>query len=321
MNIIKKLVLTLLITLPISFYAQADGSTQYTQTKYPIVLVHGMSGFTNALGIDYFYGIPQALRKGGADVHVVLVSAFNSSELRGEQLVKQIEQILALTGAEKVNLIGHSHGSQTSRYAAAMLPSKVASVTAIGGPNTGSPVADKIKELTQKPIVGKGIEHLTRSTADLLGKMLAILSGNSGLHQNSLAGLNSLTKYGAADFNRRFPAAIPETYCGEGQKVVDGVHYYSWSGIGGKSDKGLGWVTNPFDVMSVGLWALTPVFNEATDGLVGRCSSHLGQVIRDDYKLDHLDQVNQVLGITGWFTTNPVSIFRQQANRLKNAGL
>jgi hypothetical protein len=38
----------------------------------------------------------------------------HSSELRGEQLLLQVKQILAITGAEKVNLIGHSHGSQST---------------------------------------------------------------------------------------------------------------------------------------------------------------------------------------------------------------
>ena len=53
---------------------------------------------------------PQALTRDGAKVYVAQVSATQSSELRGEQLLKQVQQVLAITGAEKVNLIGHSHG-------------------------------------------------------------------------------------------------------------------------------------------------------------------------------------------------------------------
>src|SRR5438067_2398135 len=37
---------------------------------YPIVLVHGMAGFSNIGPIEYFYGIPEALRKDGHDVWV-----------------------------------------------------------------------------------------------------------------------------------------------------------------------------------------------------------------------------------------------------------
>ena len=33
----------------------------------------------------------------------------NSTEIRGEQTLQQVEEILAITGKAKVNLIGHSH--------------------------------------------------------------------------------------------------------------------------------------------------------------------------------------------------------------------
>ena len=56
------------------------------------------------------------------------------------------------------------------------------------------------------------------------------------------------------------------------------------------------------------------------DGLVGRCSSHLGQVIRDDYLMNHFDEVNQVFGLVSLLGTNPKSVVRQHANRLKLAG-
>jgi len=54
---------------------------------------------------------------------------------------------------------------------------------------------------------------------------------------------------------------------------------------------------------------------------VGRCSSHLGDVIRDNYFQNHLDEVNQVLGLVSIFESSPASIFRSHANRLKNLGL
>jgi triacylglycerol lipase len=54
---------------------------------------------------------------------------------------------------------------------------------------------------------------------------------------------------------------------------------------------------------------------------VGRCSSHFGKVVRDDFSMNHLDEVNQLFGLTSIFETSPVSVFRSHANRLKNAGL
>jgi len=75
---------------------------------------------------------------------------------------------------------------------------------------------------------------------------------------------------------------------------------------------------DPSDLLT-GAASLT--FDEPNDGLVGRCSSHLGMVIRDNYRMNHLDEVNQFMGLTSLFETDPVSVYRQHANRLKNAGL
>ena len=60
---------------------------------------------------------------------------------------------------------------------------------------------------------------------------------------------------------------------------------------------------------------------EANDGLVGRCSSHFGQVLRDNYPWNHGDAINQMFGIRGLFTPAPTDVYRSHANRLKSAGL
>lgn len=135
------------ITLPLGAHSspQTGGLTNgYTQTRYPVVLVHGLFGFDNIGPLEYFYGIPAALRRDGASVHVAQVSAANSTEVRGEQLLRQVQLILATTGASKVNLMGHSHGAPTARYVASVRPDLVASVTSIGGVHKGAPLADEI---------------------------------------------------------------------------------------------------------------------------------------------------------------------------------
>ena len=58
-----------------------------------------------------------------------------------------------------------------------------------------------------------------------------------------------------------------------------------------------------------------------SDGLVGTCSSHLGLVIRDNYYQNHFDEVNQAFGLISLFTTHPPTLFKNHANRLKNAAL
>ena len=62
----------------------------YTQTRYPIVLVHGLFGFDSALGVDYFYGIPGALRSDGAKVYVAQVSAANSTEVTAPSAAESV---------------------------------------------------------------------------------------------------------------------------------------------------------------------------------------------------------------------------------------
>ena len=116
----------------------------FTKTRYPIVLAHGLFGFSSVAGVDYFYGIPSALRAKGATVYTPQVPAANTSEVRGEALLKYLRQIKATHGHQKFNLIGHSHGSHSVRYVAAVAPELVASVLLVGGPNQGSVIARNI---------------------------------------------------------------------------------------------------------------------------------------------------------------------------------
>lgn len=269
-----------------------------------------MSGFDSLFGIyQYFYGIPQALESGGAQVYVTKVPQFNSTEVRGEVLLGQVEEILAITGADKVNLIGHSHGGLDARYVAAVAPELVASVTTVGSPHAGAELADFLVKNVKQGGFG---EAVLKFFANRLGDVLALLSGTSH-PQDSLAALHSLTSEGLAEFNASYPAGVPDSWCADGEHVVDGVRYWSWSGARV--------LTNVLDV-SDALFGLTRlVYGESNDGLVGRCSSHLGKVVRDDYRLNHLDQVNQAFGLVHLFGPEPESLFRIHANRLKNQGL
>lgn len=287
------------------------GSSDYTKTKYPIVLAHGMAGFDDLFGIyQYFHGIPADLEDDGAQVYVTEVPQFNSTEARGEVLLAQVEEILAITGAEKVNLIGHSHGGLDVRYVASVAPELVASVTTIGSPHAGAEVADFLRDNVSEGSFG---ESVLAFFANSLGDVLALISGSWDNQQDAIAALESLSSDGAAAFAAEHPAGMPDSWCGEGEEIVDGIHYYSWSG-----DRAL---TNLFDISDPLLGLTSLIYSEDNDGLVGACSSHLGNVIRDDYRLNHLDEVNQAFGLVHLFGPNPKSLFRAHANRLKNEGL
>ncbi|WP_235869377.1 hypothetical protein [Veronia nyctiphanis] len=69
------------------------------------------------------------------------------------------------------------------------------------------------------------------------------------------------------------------------------------------------------------MFGLSLLTSEENDGAIPRCSSHLGLVLRDDYKMNHIDMVNGVLGLHAGGDNNPVTLYRQQANRLKNLAL
>jgi len=295
--------------------------SQRCATRYPLVLVPGMLGFIRLVLYPYWYGIVEALRRGGAVVVAVKVSPLHSSEVRGEQLLARIEEILRETGAQKVNLIGHSQGALTARYAAALRPDLVASVTSVAGTNHGSELADYLQDHYPADSA-KG--RLLSAFLRLINALMSLL--DTGYHGPKLpvdirASHASLTTAGVALFNERYPQGLPQTWGGQGPEEVNGVRYYSWSGTlqPGKTDRG----RNLFDGTnrSCRLFARTFVREAGQcDGMVGRYSSHLGTVIRDDYPLDHFDVVNQSLGLVGR-GAEPIRLFIEHAQRLKHAGV
>ncbi|WP_338580539.1 triacylglycerol lipase [Pseudomonas sp. MAG733B] len=287
-------------------------------TLHPVLLVHGLFGFDRIGSFELFHDVKQALRSAGARVFVPHLSATHSNEARGEQLLWQIERVLEGTGAKKVNLIGHSQGALAARYAAAVAPTSIASVTSVSGPNHGSELADFLRKALTP---GRLPEQIAEAVATLFADFLSLLSGNRRLPQDAVAALNALTTEGVGAFNDKYPQGLPKTWGGNGCERVNGVRYYSWSGI---------LSANPLDE---GVYALDPLHGflrafsryfiteaDQNDGMVGRCSSHLGTVIRSDYPLDHLGTLRQT-GIANANSIDPITLYVEHAERLKKAGL
>ncbi len=286
-------------------------SCSYAKTKYPIVLAHGFLGADSYLGIiDYWYGIEDYIEDKGGTVYVTETSAANSSAARGEQLIVQLDELRAIRGKpnEKYNLIGHSQGGLDVRYVAGVRPDLVASITTVGSPHTGVDFVDQF---------GGDIGGLT----DFLGSAVEILWGLLG-NDNPVdmqAALEQFSPSAIASFNDDpvFGQGMPTTYCGEGEAVSQTPagprRNYSWTG----DDP----YTNALDPLDPAFAIVALLFDEPNDGLVEVCGAHFGDVLRDDYKMNHLDEVNQMLGITAIFETDPKTVFRNHANRLKKAGL
>jgi triacylglycerol lipase len=268
--------------IPIPPDTSRDAAQLAPTGPYPIVLAHGLFGFKNIGPLDYFYGIAPVLEAQGRTVIATQVDAVQSSDVRGAQLVTQIEQIRAMTGAAKVVIIGHSQGGLDARWAAAHDPDAVAAVITVATPHLGSPVAD----------VAEGIVPGDSSAA------LDALADLFGLDGTSFPGaLDDLTTVGAATFN----AATPD---------APGVRYWSVAGRSNlasadqcppSSTITSAWDTSN-DPMKLVLSPVSAILSLATapstplnDGLVTLDSAQWGTFL-GCVPADHFDEVCQIAG-------------------------
>jgi triacylglycerol lipase len=288
----------------------------YTDTQHPIMLVQGILAFDSIAGIDYWYKISEKLESEGAKVYTAHINAFNGSVARGEQLIEELDNIRAVDPSiQKFNLVAHSQGGLTSRYVMSVRPDLVASLTTMGSPHEGAPIADMVNNVfPDNSALGNAYELIVNAA----GSLIDTLSGDGVGKGDARALTKEFTTAGAASFNATYPAGLPATQCGEGASSVTinghDINLYSWGG----GDT----FTNVLDPLDY-LFGTTGLLfaGKSNDGITGSCSSHFGKVIRDDYKMNHGDLINQVLGLHTLFDTDPLSVYRTHANRLKTAGL
>lgn len=119
-----------------------------TGPPYPIVLVHGFFGFDEIGPLEYYYGVKAALEDAGHVVVVTAVDPFNTTYVRGNQLLHQINVALAQTGAAKVNIVAHSQGGFDARYVASIIPQRIGAVVTVSTPHVGARIADLMLEKT-----------------------------------------------------------------------------------------------------------------------------------------------------------------------------
>ena len=113
------------------------------RTRYPVILAHGLLASAHAFSMKR---LRRYLRKQGFQVFLTEVDGANTIEYRSRQLSKQVDKILTWTGAEKVNLVGHSMGGLDSRFLISELgyENRVASLTTFSTPHRGSAAADMV---------------------------------------------------------------------------------------------------------------------------------------------------------------------------------
>lgn len=180
-----------------------------------IILAHGILGFRQKFGIEYFNGVREHLEQLPAQVFVPEVSATEGIEARGEQLREAILKAFAdgkLDPDEPAHLIAHSMGGLDSRYLLSPanphttpeneLAGRIASLTTIATPHRGSPIADL---LALEPVEEFAEHHRLRAILEgrLAAEDLAArLLGHLGI---SLDGLKDLTTESTAQFNHATP--------------------------------------------------------------------------------------------------------------------
>jgi len=131
----------------------------YDTPKYPIVLAHGLFGFSELRlhsslpAVHYWHGIREALSAQGAVVLTPTVPPSGSIADRAAALHEALAACSPMP--EAVNIVAHSMGGLDARYMLSHMaptPVKVASLVTVATPHRGSAFADYLLDKNLAPI-------------------------------------------------------------------------------------------------------------------------------------------------------------------------
>lgn len=241
-------------------------------TRFPILLVHGWTGFSNIGPLDYFYGVPGTLRERGYPVAVAVLDPYNSVEVRSAELSAQIDQTLAQFRARKVDIVAHSQGGLDSRRAISTLGygDRVAALVTVATPHRGTPMADV------------ALGYLPGPAQDAMNFLLNLLGATGGHESDAEASFHSLSRrYVNEEFNPQNPDDPRVRYLSYAGKCC-------LLGIG---------CEDACDVEIAWAQPIIAGFDGDNDGMVPVESAPWGE-FRGVLPADHFDEVGQVAGIT-----------------------
>jgi triacylglycerol lipase len=175
----KKLLCVAAVLLAVSVSGPASARIA-DKTLYPIVFAHGMAGFDDILGYDYWgddygYFVLDPYHNWDIDWNqksfIGSVTPFQSSEQRGYELYQDIMGYMASSGAQYVNIVGHSQGGLDLRKAAKSLyTAKGRNVVkygiSISSPHRGSPIAKYVLNLYP------GVQSVLEALANYFGNIV-----------------------------------------------------------------------------------------------------------------------------------------------------
>ena len=283
-------------------------------TKYPLVLVNGID--TSPL-FRYNQRIVDALAAQGNKVFLATLTPYSAPPKRAPVLQARIDEVLAETGAAKVNLVCHSLGGLDCRYYASSgglaadlgapggtFSAKVASITTVGTVHQGTRAAEAALGLLP---AGDATTAINSFAAFLGGWFTAdALASDPDVR----AALTALTPSAMKSFNAEIVDA-------------DGVLYQSFAGVtrpGGRSsptqdakvaseclpsdpkrdgnglalDQGTDWIALPLEPLYAisGNGEMDPDAVEPNDGVATVTSAHWGS-FRGCIPADHMEQLGQ----------------------------
>ena len=139
--------LVAIVSLPTYGQNQSGGQQQQQQQQtkenlLPVLLIHGY-----AEDADIWKKWEDMLRKDGIQFFTVTFKDSDdkcgSAEQHAKELEKRLQDIKQQSGAQKINIVGHSKGGIDARVFLDITDTKdVANLIMIGTPNAGSPAAE-----------------------------------------------------------------------------------------------------------------------------------------------------------------------------------
>jgi triacylglycerol lipase len=263
---------------------------------YPIVLVHGFSGFTSLGPLEYFFEVKERLEDEGHVVYTPALPPYNDSADRARTLANVIDAVIDETNKAKVHLIGHSQGGVDSRRAIVGLgyEDRVASLITVASPHRGTSLAD---DAVSAP------EGLLNPAGRMLAWMIGAVDdppnqvefddGDAeaeGWDADLDDAIDQLSTEGMAHFN----AAHPNP---EGLPIFSVAGYSNLQGAPGFCDNALwDWHGNvdAQDTLLLGPAAMIAGFDLVhNDGIVPTHSAQWGTLLAC-IPADHFDQVGQI---------------------------
>jgi triacylglycerol lipase len=163
-----------------------------------IVLAPGVLGFQRLAGVEYFKDVAGRLRALGSHVLAATTDPLGTVEDRARRLARQIHDALSpgvapvgkLDPSQPIHILAHSMGGLDARFLIARnlgdLRARIATLTAIGTPHFGSPVATLLNQGNPLDI----LPHLLGLSGEIIDDLRANLNAVHELSESAARKFN-----------------------------------------------------------------------------------------------------------------------------------